>query len=185
MRYEREHSGSLLHGDWHRSSLSHPYVILWEDDASRKILSGGEFDTTSTERAIETLQAAQKEARSWGLEVREVNTDRGSEFYCTEKDLHRPGIGQFQLYLQEQGIRHVVSGVNHPQTNGKLERLWFEYDKHRWRFATLQEFIDWNNDQIHDSLWVEIFETPREAFQRKLPPEVLLGLHERLVEAQT
>lgn len=184
VRYEREHSGSLLHGDWHRTSPAHPYVILWEDDASRKVLSGGEFDAISGEQSIETLRAAQREARSWGLEIREANTDRGSEFYCTEKDLHRSGKSQFQLFLEEQGIRHVVSGVNHPQTNGKLERIWYEYDKHRWRFATLQAFIDWNNDQIHDSLWVEVFETPREAFQRKMPPEILLGLHERLIEAQ-
>ncbi len=41
VRYERKHSGSLLHGDWHRTSPAHPYVILWEDDASRKVLSGG------------------------------------------------------------------------------------------------------------------------------------------------
>ena len=38
-RYEREHSGSLLHGDYHRTSSAHPYVILWEDDASRMILA--------------------------------------------------------------------------------------------------------------------------------------------------
>ena len=184
IRYEREHSGSLVHGDWHRTSPDHPYVILWEDDASRKILSGGEFDAVSAEQSIATLRAAQMEAASWGLTIREANTDRGSEFFCVEKDLHRPGVSQFQRYLQEQGIHHAVSGVRHPQTNGKLERLWHEYDKQRWRFPTLQAFIDWNNAQIHDSLWTEVYETPQEAFVRKLPTELLLGLHMRQVEAQ-
>jgi len=33
-RYEREHSGSLLHGDWHRTTENHPYAIVWLDDAS-------------------------------------------------------------------------------------------------------------------------------------------------------
>ena len=166
-----------------RTSPAHPCVILWEDDASRKVLSGGEFDAIRAEQSIATFQAAQREARTWWLEVREANTDRGCEFYCTEKDMHRSGLAQFQDLLQGQGVRHVVGGVNHPQTNGKPERLWYEHAKHRWRFITLHEFIDWNNDQIHDSLWVEMFETPREAFQRKLPTEILLGLHLRQVEA--
>ena len=64
-----------------------------------------------------------------------------------------------------------------------MERLWYEYDRHRWRFTTLQEFIDWYNDQIHDGLWVEMYETPKEAFVRKMPTEVLLGLHLRHVES--
>ena len=183
-RYEREHSGSLVHTDFHRTSLSHAHVILYEDDASRKILAGGEFPEQSTEHAIEVLQAAIAEAGSWGLMIREVNTDRGSEFFVSEKtDRPDAGPGRFQQFLVEQGIRHVVSRLKNPQTNGKLERLWYEYDRHRWRFATLTEFIAWYNDQIHDALWTEIYETPREAFQRKLPPEVLLGLHERQVVA--
>ncbi len=182
-RYEREHSGSLLHGDYHRTSLEHPYVILWEDDASRKVLSGGEFPESSSAHAIETLQEALKEARKWNLEVRQVNTDRGAEFFCSPKrDGRELGETEFQAYLREQGIQHVVSRVNNPQTNGKLERLWYEYDRHRWRFGSLREFVEWYNDEIHDALWLEMFETPRKAFQRKLPVESLLGLHLRRVE---
>ncbi len=182
-RYEREHSGSLLHGDYHRTSLEHPYVILWEDDASRMILSGEEFPESSSVHAIDTLQEALREARAWNLEVRQVNTDRGTEFfYSPKRDGREWGETIFQAYLREEGIQHVVSRVNNPQTNGKLERLWYEYDRHRWRFGSLEEFIEWYNDEIHDALWVEMFETPKKAFQRKLPPESLLGLHLRQVE---
>jgi putative transposase len=67
--------------------------------------------------------------------------------------------------------------------NGKAERLWLEYDRHRWRYATLDEFIEWKNDEIHGALWVEMFETPREAWQRKLPAENQLGLFLARVEA--
>ncbi|MGI0053628.1 MAG: hypothetical protein ACREC5_03560 [Thermoplasmata archaeon] len=183
-RYEREHSGSLLHTDFHRTSLSHPHVIFYEDDASRKVLAGGEFPEESTEHAVEILEKALMEAASWGLMIREVNTDRGTEFFVSEKvDRPDPEPGRFQRFLSEKGIRHVVSRFQNPQTNGKLERLWYEYDRHRWRFATVEEFIDWYNDQIHDGLWVEMYETPKEAFQRKLPPEVLLGLHLRRIES--
>jgi putative transposase len=183
-RYEREHTGSLLHTDYHRTSVNHPHVILYEDDASRMVLSGGEFAEETTEHAIEVLEMALAVAESWGLTIREVNTDRGTEFFVSEKsDRPEPSPGRFQQFLAERGLRHVVSRVQNPQTNGKLERLWYEYDRHRWRFATLGEFLDWYNGEIHDALWTEMYETPREAFQRKLPAEVLLGLHLRQVEA--
>ena len=41
MPYELEHSGSLLHGDYHRTSPDHPIVILREDDDSRMIIPRG------------------------------------------------------------------------------------------------------------------------------------------------
>ncbi|MHB8351194.1 MAG: transposase family protein [Thermoplasmata archaeon] len=182
-RYEREHTGSLLHTDYHRTSVNHPHVILYEDDASRMILAGGEFPEETTEHAIEVFEEALSVAASWGLTIRELNTDRGTEFFVSEKsDRPNPTPGRFQEYLALHDVRHVVSRVKNPQTNGKLERLWYEYDRHRWRFATLGEFIGWYNGEIHDALWTEMYETPREAFQRKLPTEVLLGLHLRLVE---
>ncbi len=54
--------------------------------------------------------------------------------------------------------------------------LWYEYDKHRWRFKTLKQFIDWYNDRLHGALSLDWGETPNEAFIRKLRPESLLGL---------
>lgn len=181
VRYERQHSGSLLHGDFHRTSEGHPHCILWEDDASRKLLSGGEYPTATAEEAIATLRVALERAREWNLEVREVNTDRGCQFYSSPSAQGERTDHVFATFLAREGIRHVVSRVNHPQTNGKLERLWKEYDAHRWRFPTLGAFLEWYNAQIHDALWVEVFETPSEAWQRKLPPDVLLGLHLRSI----
>jgi putative transposase len=179
-RYEREHSGSLLHADYHRTSETHPHCILWLDDASRMILSGGEFSAPTSDHAIETLAAALQVAEDWNLTVREINTDRGAAFYPNRRFGADPSLGRFQEYLVSRGIRHVVSRVNNPQTNGKAERLWLEYDKHRWRFPSLEAWIAWKNDEVHGALWA--LETPREAFQRKLPPETLLGLHTSRLE---
>ena len=175
VRYERAHSGSLLHGDFHRTSEAHPHVILWEDDSSRKVLAGGEFPEATAEHAIATLAEALEAAAGWGLEIREVNTDRGSQFFANKADPPSSETTQFGRFLAERGVGHVVSRVNHPQTNGKLERLWREYDRHRWRYAGLEEFIDWYNAQIHESLWTEVYETPSEAWQRKMPMDVQLG----------
>lgn len=184
VRYEREHSGSLVHGDFHRTSENHPHCILWMDDASRMILAGGEFSEATAEAAITTLETAQRRAAEWGLEIREANTDRGSQFFANKGESPSSVHTQFGQYLASRGIRHVVSRVNHPQTNGKLERFWREYDRHRWRYATLPEFIEWHNDQVHESLWVEVYETPREAWQRKMPIETQLGQFLRRVECQ-
>ena len=59
-----------------------------------------------------------------------MNTERGSQFYA-----NKGGKSQFQKYLEDLGIKHVVSRKNNPQTNGKVERFWLEYAHHRWRFS--------------------------------------------------
>jgi len=67
-----------------------------------------------------------------------------------------------------------------PRTKGKLERFWHEYDRHRWSFGSFNEFAAWYNRRIHRALWLEIGETPEQAFQRKMPPESMLGLFSKL-----
>jgi putative transposase len=46
VRYEREHSLSAVHIDWHESGWSDLKVCAIIDDASRVILAGGEFKTS-------------------------------------------------------------------------------------------------------------------------------------------
>jgi hypothetical protein len=44
---------------------------------------------------------------------------------------------------------YIPSRRNNHQTNGKLERFWLEYDRHRFRFDTMEEFIVWCNNRMH------------------------------------
>jgi hypothetical protein len=113
------------------------------------ILSWGEFSEATTRHAIETLSEALRVTEQWNLTVREINTDRGCQFYPNSRLGADPGLGQFQEFLASRSIRHVVSRVNSPQTNGKAERLWLEYDKLRWRFPTLEAWIAWKIDEVH------------------------------------
>ena len=176
-RYERKHSGSLLHGDGHRTSVEHPYCILWMDDASRKLLSGKESESPLTNKtSIETFKAAIKAAKKYNVIIRQANTDRGPEFYSNKKDKNPGSKSEFEKFLISQKIKHIPSRVNNPQTNGKIERHWLEYDRHRWRFNTLKEYINWYNNRLHGALDLERAETPKQAFIRKLPPESLIGL---------
>jgi transposase len=178
-RYNREHAGSLLHADYHRTNENSPHVILWIDDASRRVLSGGEFPEETGEHAIETFDAALEEAARWGLIVRQAKTDRGSQFYANEQKGKDIGYSKFEIHLAQLGIDFVPNKPHSPESNGKSERLWYEYDKHRGRFANLQGYIDWTNDRPHSH---HQYATPNQAWTRKLPVETLVGLHHRLVE---
>ena len=176
-RYERKHSGSLLHGDAHRTSVKHPYCILWLDDASRKLLGGRETkEAINNKTSIQTFKQAIKAAKAYNVIIKQANTDRGAEFYSNKKQQNPDSKSDFETFLLEEGIQHIPSRVNNPQTNGKLERHWLEYDRHRWRFKTLQQYMKWYNNRLHGALTLEWAETPHQAFIRKLPQESLLGL---------
>ena len=76
---------------------------------------------------------------------------------------------KFQEYCQSKGIDVIPSRIKNPQTNGKVERRWQEYDKHRHRFGSLQEWINWHNNRLTTALDIEHYETPNDAFIRRLP----------------
>ncbi|MBI1968705.1 transposase family protein [Candidatus Woesearchaeota archaeon] len=175
-RYEREHTGSLVHADYHRTTENDPHCIFWLDDACRRILSGGEFDSPNAENAIATFKVAEKKLVEFDCKIEQVNTDRGSAFVSNKEE----GTSKFQQYCEGRGIKVIPSRVKNPQTNGKVERRWQEYDKHRKRFATLKEWIDWHNNRLTTALDIEAYETPNTAFIRKLPN--LLALFWRRVE---
>lgn len=173
-RYERKHSLSLVHADW----LDHEgvQVIAYQDDASRKILSIGEFTNATTDNAIIVLKKVEELATCFSGGILAINTDRGSQFYANAGEKKKKGVSRFEQYLKDQGIKHIPSKRNNPQTNGKIERWFQEYQKHRHRFEIHEDFRDWYNNRIHGSLRLESGETPNEAFIRKLRTESLLGM---------
>jgi len=182
-RYERHHSGSLVHGDTHRTSEDHPYCLLWNDDASRKILSGIEsFKPMNNKQSIKSFDEAEREADKANVIIFQANTDRGPEFFSNKKEKNKDSKSEFEKHLQKKRKQHIPSRVRNPQTNGKLERLWQEYNRHRWRFKTLKAWIDWYNNRLHGALKLEWAETPNEAFIRKRRPEAILGDFFRRIE---
>jgi putative transposase len=118
VRYEREHSMSLWHTDW-KQLTDRRWWIAYMDDASRLIVSYGVFQEATAENTINVL----KQAISKHGCPREILTDRGSQFYANEGERKEKGISQFEAYLASLGIKHILARVNHPQTNGKLERF--------------------------------------------------------------
>jgi putative transposase len=176
IRYEREHSLSLLHADWYETKTEpRRHVIAYLDDASRLILACDEYDKQNSTNAIKTLVKAMVFANQYGG-IKSILTDRGTEFYPTRQDKKGKAKTQFQKFLEKHGINHIVGRVKHPQTNGKIERWFQTYRKKRDRFNSLGEFLEWyNTDRMHMSLNMHYAETPYQAFIRKMDPIVWLN----------
>ena len=167
VRYEREFSNSMWHADWTLLD-GKGWLIAYLDDASRFIVGWGLFPEATSQRSLEVLEKA---ISKWGRPA-SILTDRGIQFYAQEAGDRLRGLTVFERYLIEQDIRHVLSRVNHPQTNGKVERFFGTVKaKMKW-FSSVDELITWYNEvRIHMSLDWDRAETPHEAFVRKLPPK--------------
>ena len=103
--------------------------------------------------------------------IRGGNTKRDTRFH-SNKNL---GTSAFEHYLKKEGIWHIPSRKGMPQTKGKLERLWQEYNRHRWRFESIEAFLKLYNNRIHGALDYFNAEIPQEAFLRICQPESIIG----------
>ena len=155
------------------------YLCAVLDDASRKILEAGEFGNETTANAIVVLKKAYDECKPL-YPILSIVTDHGSQFYANKRDVEGYAEHGFEGFLEEVGIKHILCGVNHPQTNGKLEKWHDCYIHHRGRYGSLEEFVLWYNNRPHGALNLRRAETPNEAFIRKMRPEVWLGLGAKL-----
>lgn len=179
VRYERKHSLSAGHIDWHESGWSDLNVCVIIDDASRMILAGGEFRDINTKNS--KLVVDQLVERYWWLcPMRELIMDHGSEFGAHRVHDDGKWDSDFKQHLERYGIKPILAKVKHPQTNGKLERWFGEYQKHRLAFPSFEAFVEWYNNRPHGSLDFERLETPEEAFRRKMRLEMYFAIGHRL-----
>ena len=164
IRYERKHSNSMWHTDWTQLDDGR-WFIAFEDDASRKIMSCGIFDNATSEHSVEVL----KRGIGNNGKPREMLTGHDIQFYATEADGRAQGKTVFQFFLEEQGIKHILGRVNHPQTNGKQERFFGTAKSKLHEFKSMDDLIRWYNDvRPHMSLDFDNLETPSQAFVRKM-----------------
>jgi transposase InsO family protein len=159
IRYQRRHSLTAVHIDWHYDGTVWVFAVI--DDASRKLLAIIECLSPTTEESINGMEMALKHGR-----IRQCISDHGAQFVANITD----GNSRFKEYLKSKGIKQILCRIKHPQSNGKVEK-WFEtYDRHRHAFEKLEGFCHWYNGiRPHRSLNFEILETPEQAFIRKMP----------------
>jgi transposase InsO family protein len=163
IRYERRHSLTAVHIDWHYAGNG-VWVFAVIDDASRKLLALIECESPTVEASIQGMQEALKHGR-----IKQCISDHGSQFTSNIID----GNSRFKEFLDANGIKQILCRIKHPQSNGKVEK-WFEtYDNHRFAFPIKEAFVAWYNEKRpHRSLNFAILETPSMAFERKLKAEV-------------
>jgi putative transposase len=114
IRYERKHSLTAVHLDWHTSKINRKEVCIVLDDSSRCILAGGEFDAATAQTSINLIQEV---LIKFGAirKIEQVITDHGSQFCANKKDRSGNSESSFEAFLTESGIRHIMARVKHPQ----------------------------------------------------------------------
>ena len=159
IRYERRHSLTAVHIDWH-CVKDNDWAFGVEDDASRKILSLIECSSATTDKSIEGMQESLKHGK-----ILQCISDHGPQFIKNITD----GNSRFKDYLTSNGIKQILCRIKHPQSNGKIEKWFDTYAKHRHAFKTKKEFLYWYNEvRPHRSLNFDNLETPQQAFIRKM-----------------
>ena len=195
VRYERRHSNSMWHTDYKLLDDGR-WFIAYQDDASRFIVGFGVFEEATGKHAVEVL----KDAISRHGKPASVLTDHGSQFYANEKEAAARGEAEFEKELVALGIKHILARVNHPQTNGKLERFHGELQRKLPGFIAssparavrarpgapvhvggpfcadaprdpVAVLVDWHNGKPHRSLDWKNHETPAQAYVRKAAPD--------------
>ena len=133
------------------------------DDCSRFSIELFGLRSTSYESVSKRLVACFKE---FGLPDA-ILMDHGAPWYATK---HPTGLSRIMILLIKQGISPVLSGVGHPQTQGKVERF------HR----TLSRHLSWRGiPQEFDEMCAELARfrriyneiKPHESLGRRTPVE--------------
>lgn len=160
IRYERRHSNSLWHTDWFKAPDGH--LNIMEDDASRFITGYGVFDRESSGNAATVFLLSSLAFKA----PKQLMSDHGSSFYSLQRDgcaKHKPTA--FQTTIHDTGTKHVLAGIKHPQTNGKVERVVQTLRKLKKHFGTWDGALYYYNYlRPHMSLSSNSLRTPYQAF---------------------
>jgi putative transposase len=155
IRYERRHSNSLWHTDFTEDDEG-KQIMAYVDDASRKVMCKGKFDSATTENALLALDEGIKR---YG-KPKEVMTDHGSQF-CTDEEK----VFRFAQELKKRGINDIMSAVKRPQSNGKIERWFGSTERLYYHFGRdLDRTVECYNNLPH----LSIDTTPNIAYLEKI-----------------
>lgn len=165
-RYEYPIPNAMWHCDWHvikSEKFKGQNILVYIDDCSRRIMSYILGDANT----MNSLFALYKAIAKHKVIPYMLNSDRGTQFIANKFDKNGQATHQFQEALEELGIIFIPSKRRHPQTNGKNEKFFHildsEFDE---RFYTLEEFINWYNDErLSEAV---DYMTPTEAYKKRL-----------------
>jgi transposase InsO family protein len=119
MRFARSHPNDLWQADFkgpmgRDAARCEPLSVI--DDHSRFVLG---LDAVTSKRHEEVQRTFQAIFEEYGV-PEALLLDHGVPWWSTS---HFLGFSTFSAWLMNQDIRLIFSGVNHPQTQGKVERF--------------------------------------------------------------
>ena len=141
------------------------WLIAYEDDASRFIAGHGVYPTLTSPYSVEVLNAA---IRKHG-KPKSILSDHGTTFYAVESVAREKGLTEFEKYLLKNKIRFITGRVDHPQTNGKIEKFFDIFENKVKFFSSIYEFMYWyNHVRPHGAFDLSKLETPIQIFYRRM-----------------
>jgi len=124
------------------------YLIGYIDDYSRYLTGLDLFRSQTAEHVLEVYRHAVGE---YGV-PREMLTDNGRQY------TNWRGKTRFEMELAKDRVRHIRSQPHHPQTLGKIERLW----KTIWgEFLSRAQFESFEEARERVRLWVKYYNHKR------------------------
>ena len=160
VRYQAENCNDQWHMDWSIDPLSKKYLLVIIDDRSRFVVFAGLFHSASAENSAYGLQEAILKYGS----PKEMVSDNGSHF----KNIHRKTVNQLLGEVEKKyGIKHIFIRAGHPQSNGKVERLFGSYkiEFPRMNYPPVTDCMTWmtyyNEERPHQSLQ---YDTPASVY---------------------
>ena len=159
VRYELPNPNDLWHTDWSYDPFSGTQLAVYIDDRTRLITSYGLFRNATAENSIALLRSGIAE---YG-KPKAVMTDHGAQYYANHPHADQQNTA-FGNSLSILGIKHYLARVNHPQTNGKVERFFLSYKTEfvTGTFTTVKDYVQhYNETRLHMSLH---YRTPKEVW---------------------
>lgn len=121
------------------------WLFALMDDNSRYLVDAMEFEEASTENALFVCRRAVKRHGT----PFQLISDHGVQFYDNNKK-QQNAFGQILGVL---GVEHILAGIRHPQTCGKLERWFGCFKNESPRFRGLTEYVYYYNfDRPHGGI---------------------------------
>ena len=175
-RFERARANQLWQMDFKGMTQARkeclPLVLL--DDHSRYLVGLFEMQSTQAEPVREKLQSTFEQA---GV-PEAMLMDHGTPWWNTQS---QSGWTWLTVWLMRQGIRLYLSGIRHPQTQGKVERLngSMEAAMRKRPKAEQQSWQAWldahrqehNHIRPHEALQMEVPAQHWQASSRRFQPD--------------
>jgi transposase InsO family protein len=168
-RFEAAYPGALWQMDVTYVYIrKHPvlYLVVIVDDHSRFCVGAELCRDQRADRLIGVLHSA----CSLYEAPAKLLTDQGSGFYSWSREQT-----QFQEYLDDQRIEHIVAAPHSPQTQGKVERLIQTIRKELLTQVKFSGFAD-AQAQIHSFVQSYNMERPHQSLDGKRPADRFHGV---------